>query len=159
MTNLQLHPDVAKIWNSFDVNRLAPSTVGFERMFDVLDHVADVVGNHTNSFPPVNVVRVEDFKYNIELAVAGYKMEEIEITAAKNSLKIEGKKADKDERTYIVKGIAGRSFVRQFVLADTVVVRDAVLADGILTISLENVIPEEQKPHKVSISVPKATKK
>ena len=159
MTNLQLHPDVAKIWNSFDVNRLAPSTVGFDRMFDVLDHVADVVGNHTNSFPPVNVVRVDDYKYNIELAVAGYKMEEIEITAAKNSLKIEGKKADKDERTYLVKGIAGRSFTRTFVLADTVVVRDAVLADGILTISLENVIPEEQKPHKVEITVPKLSKK
>jgi molecular chaperone IbpA len=159
MTHLNLHPDVAKIWNSFDVNRLAPSTVGFDRVFEVLDHVADAVGNHTNTFPPVNVVRVEDFKYNIELAVAGYKMEEIEITAAKNSLKIEGKKSEKDERTYLVKGIAGRSFTRSFVLADTVVVRDAVLADGILSISLENVIPEEQKPHKVEITVPKASKK
>ena len=86
-------------------------------------------------------------------------MEEVEITAAKNSLKIEGKKIDKDEREYLVKGIAGRSFSRTFVLADTVVVRDAVLADGILTVSLENVIPEEQKPHKVTINVPKASKK
>ena len=148
--------------DAFYAARTAAEDAEQEAHHEVLRSVAMAgheVGNHTNTFPPVNVVRVEDFKYNIELAVAGYKMEEIEITAAKNSLKIEGKKADKDERTYIVKGIAGRSFTRHFVLADTVVVRDAVLADGILTISLENVIPEEQKPHKVVITTPKATKK
>jgi molecular chaperone IbpA len=152
MTNLN-------VWDHTHLNRFAPSAVGFDRMFEVLDHVADIVGNSNTTFPPVNVVKVEDYKYNIELAIAGYKMEEIEITAAKNSLKIEGKKIDKDEREYLVKGIAGRSFSRTFVLADTVVVRDAVLADGILTVSLENVIPEEQKPHKVTINVPKASKK
>ena len=152
MTNLN-------VWDHTHLNRFVPSTVGFDRMFEVLDHVADIVGNSNTTFPPVNVVKVEDYKYNIELAIAGYKMEEVEITAAKNSLKIEGKKIDKDEREYLVKGIAGRSFSRTFVLADTVVVRDAVLADGILTISLENVIPEEQKPHKVTINVPKASKK
>jgi molecular chaperone IbpA len=157
MTALQV--SFPHLWDSKTLNQFGPSTIGFDRAFELLDHVADVVGNHSNSFPPVNVVRVEDFKYNIELAVAGYKMEEIEITAAKNNLKIEGKKADKDERTYLVKGIAGRSFSRSFVLADTVVVRDATLADGILTVLLENVIPEEQKPHKVTINVPKASKK
>ena len=82
---------------------------------------------------------------------AGYKEDEIEITAEKNSLKVTGKKTATDERTYIVKGIAGRTFSRQFVLSDTVVVRGAGIADGILSIELENVIPEEQKPRKISI--------
>jgi molecular chaperone IbpA len=85
------------------------------------------------------------------LAVAGYRQNEIEVTTERNSLKVTGKKVDEDTRNYLVKGIAGRKFARQFVLSDTVVVRDAALADGILSIQLENVIPEEMKPRKIDI--------
>jgi molecular chaperone IbpA len=143
MTNLS--------FNHTALERYLPSTLGFDRMFDVLDHAADVVNNTNTAFPPVNVVRVDDSNYVVELAVAGYKDEEIEITAEKNTLKISGKKSDKDERSYLVKGIAGRSFTRAFILADTIVVRDASLENGILSVSLENVIPEEQKPRKIAI--------
>jgi molecular chaperone IbpA len=132
-------------------DHLLPKTLGFDRIFDVLDHVADLTNNSNTAFPPVNVVRVDDYNYVVELAVAGYKEEEIDITSEKNTLTITGKKADKDDRTYIVKGIAGRSFSRTFVLADTVIVRDASLNDGILSVQLENVIPETQKPRKISI--------
>jgi molecular chaperone IbpA len=104
-----------------------------------------------STFPPVNIIKTGDYTYNVELAVAGYKRDEIEITAEKNSLRVSGKKTEKDEKEYLAKGIAGRSFSRQFVLSDTVVVQGAELADGILSISLENVIPESQKPRKVEI--------
>ena len=139
-------------FNHTDLDRFLPSTLGFDRMFHVLDHAADLVNNSNTAFPPVNVVRLDDFNYVVELAIAGYKDAEIDITTEKNTLKIVGKKTEKDERNYLVRGIAGRSFSRSFILADTVVVRGASLTDGILAVVLENVIPEEQKPRKISIN-------
>ena len=131
--------------------RLLPTALGFENAFAALDNAAHLLTASQTAFPPVNIVKTGDYTFNVELAVAGYKQDEIEITAEKNSLKVTGKKSDEDTREYLVKGIAGRKFARQFVLSDTVVVRDANLADGILSIELENVIPEEQKPRKISI--------
>ena len=131
--------------------RLLPTALGFENAFAALDNAAHLLTASQTAFPPVNIVKTGDYTFNVELAVAGYKQDEIEITAEKNSLKVTGKKTDEDTREYLVKGIAGRKFARQFVLSDTVVVRDANLADGILSIELENVIPEEQKPRKITI--------
>lgn len=133
-------------------DRLVPTALGFENAFAALDNAAHLVTATSNAFPPVNVVKHDDYNFTVELAVAGYTKDEIEITAEKNSLKITGKKTEDDTREYLVKGIAGRKFARQFVLSDTVVVRDAALADGILSVKLENVIPEEQKPRKITIS-------
>ena len=133
------------------LDRLLPTALGFENAFAALDNAAHLLTATQTAFPPVNIVKTGDYTFNVELAVAGYKQDEIEITAEKNSLKVTGKKTDEDTREYLVKGIAGRKFARQFVLSDTVVVRDANLADGILSIQLENVIPEEQKPRKISI--------
>jgi len=135
------------------LDRYLPATLGFEHLFDILDRAADVVNSTNTTFPPVNVVALEDNKWIIELAVAGYKNEEIDVSVEKNSLKIVGKKADKDERKYLAKGIAGRQFTRVFLLADTVVVNDAVLADGILSVYLENIVPEEQAARKVPVTV------
>jgi molecular chaperone IbpA len=132
-------------------DRLLPTALGFENAFATLDNAAHLLTATQTAFPPVNIVKTGDYTFNVELAVAGYKQDEIEITAEKNSLKVTGKKSDEDTREYLVKGIAGRKFSRQFVLSDTVVVRDAALADGILSIQLENVIPEEQKLRKISI--------
>ena len=132
-------------------DRLLPTALGFENAFATLDNAAHLLTATQTAFPPVNIVKTGDYTFNVELAVAGYKQDEIEITAEKNSLKVTGKKTDEDTREYLVKGIAGRKFSRQFVLSDTVVVRDANLADGILSIQLENVIPEEQKPRKITI--------
>ena len=133
------------------IDRLLPTALGFENAFAALDNAAHLLTASQTAFPPVNVVKKDEYNFVVELAVAGYKQDEIEITAEKNSLKVKGKKTETDERNYLVKGIAGRSFARQFVLSDTVVVRDANLADGILSIDLENVIPEEQKPRKIEI--------
>jgi molecular chaperone IbpA len=132
-------------------DRLLPTALGFENSFAALDNAAHLLTATQNAFPPVNVIKKDDYNFILELAVAGYKQDEIEITSERNSLKVTGKKAETDERNYLVKGIAGRKFSRQFVLSDTVVVRDAALADGILSIELENVIPEEQKPRKIEI--------
>ena len=132
-------------------DRLLPTALGFENAFATLDNAAHLLTATQTAFPPVNIVKTGDYTFNVELAVAGYKQDEIEITAEKNSLKVTGKKTDEDTRDYLVKGIAGRKFSRQFVLSDTVVVRDANLADGILSIQLENVVPEEQKPRKIEI--------
>jgi molecular chaperone IbpA len=136
--------------NIFD--RYLPSALGFDRVFDVLDHAADVTNSTNLAFPPVNIVKVDEYNYAVELAVAGFAEEEITVETEKNTLKISGKKAEKDERTYLIKGIAGRSFYRHFVLSDTMVVRDAALKNGVLTVSLENIIPEEQKPRKIAVN-------
>ena len=133
-------------------DRLLPSALGFENVFAVLDNAAHLLTSTSTAFPPVNIVKTDEYNFIIELAIAGYKKDEIEISAEKNSLKVSGKKDEgEDKRTYLTKGIAGRKFSRQFVLSDTVVVKDANLEDGILSIALENVIPEEQKPRKIAI--------
>jgi len=125
-------------------------TVGFDRAFEILQHAAAVAKSNDN-FPPYSLIKKDDYTYELEMAVAGFSEADLEIVSSKNRLSVVGMKPEKDEREYIVKGIAGRSFAREFVLADTIIVRDVVLNDGILTIKLENVIPEEQKPRKITI--------
>lgn len=137
--------------NVYNYDRLLPSALGFENVFAALDNAAHLLTATTTAFPPVNVIKTDDYNFIIELAVAGYKKSEIEIIAEKNSLKVSGKKEGDDERTYLSKGIAGRKFSRQFVLSDTIVVKNADLEDGILTVKLENIVPEEQKPRKIAI--------
>lgn len=126
-------------------------SVGFDRAFEILQHAANV-GKTNDNFPPYSLVKRDDFNYELEMAVAGFNKSDLEIVASKNRLSVVGIKPEKDDREYIVKGIAGRSFTREFVLADTIVVREVNLVDGILTIVLENVVPEEQKPRKVPIN-------
>lgn len=128
--------------NTFpSLDRLLPHTFGFDRVFDMLDEAANLANSSNLAFPPANIVQIDDTNFVIELAIAGYKKDEIDITLEKNALTISGKKADKDERKFLVKGIAGRSFTRTFVVLDTVEIEDAVLTDGILSIYLKNNLP------------------
>jgi molecular chaperone IbpA len=143
--------NITTLATHYGLDRLLPTALGFENAFAALDNASHLLTATSTAFPPVNVIKKDDYNFILELAVAGYKQDEIEITSERNSLKITGKKVETDDRNYLVKGIAGRKFSRQFVLSDTVVVRDAALADGILAIQLENVIPEEQKPRKIEI--------
>jgi molecular chaperone IbpA len=143
--------NITTLASHYGLDRLLPTALGFENAFAALDNASHLLTATQTAFPPVNVIKKDEYNFILELAVAGYKQDEIEITAERNSLKVTGKKTETDERTYLVKGIAGRKFARQFVLSDTVVVRDAALADGILSIQLENVIPEEMKPRKIDI--------
>ena len=125
-------------------------SVGFDRAIEILRQTAAVAKTKDN-FPPYSLIKKGDYTYELEMAVAGFSEADLEIVSSKNRLSVVGMKPERDEREYIVKGIAGRSFAREFVLADTIVVRDVQLDNGILIVKLENVIPEEQKPRKITI--------
>lgn len=124
-----------------------PFFIGFDR---VLDRMHQQTPGQSN-YPPYNIVKVDDDNYHIEIAVAGFGRDELDVELKDGVLSVEGKKEDKDETKYLHKGISARHFRRTFTLSDTIVVRGADFVDGILTIELENVIPEEKKPRKIAI--------
>ena len=132
---------------------LAHTTLGFERFFDDVEKLlATDITKVTQSFPPHNIIKLDETHYVVELAVAGFSKDEIEITAEDGTLTIKGEKEDKDfEVTYLHRGIGTRSFTKQLTIADTVEVRGAEFKDGILRVGLENVIPEHKKPRKIEI--------
>ncbi|HEX8527115.1 Hsp20 family protein [Allosphingosinicella sp.] len=135
---------------NFDFSPYRRSTVGFDRLFDLLES-----GNNWQSgenYPPFDLERRSDDEYRITLAVAGFGSDEIDIVAQQNLLIVSGRKRDDDERDYIHRGIATRAFERRFGLADYVQVKNAELRDGILAIDLVREIPEEMKPRKVAIN-------
>jgi molecular chaperone IbpA len=139
--------------NSFDFAPYRRSTVGFDRLFDMLESSAG--GQNGENYPPFDLIRAGDNEYRIDLAVAGFKPEEIDITAHQNVLIVSGRKKDEAGEhgsNYIYRGIATRSFERRFALADHVQVRDADLRDGLLSIDLVREIPEAMKPRKISIN-------
>lgn len=124
-----------------------PFFIGFDR---VLDRMKDATPGQHN-YPPYNIVKVDEDNYAIELALAGFNDDEISIEVKDGVLSVEGRKDEEAETKYLHKGISARHFRRTFTLADTIVVRDADFVNGILTIGLENVIPEEKKPRKIEI--------
>jgi molecular chaperone IbpA len=124
-----------------------PLFIGWEKMFNQL---SDVHKLNNGGFPPYNVLELEEDKYLIELAVAGYKKSELDITEENRNLTIKGEKSDSEEK-YIHKGIAGRKFTKTFSLAEHMEVSDAKLNDGILSIIITRNIPEEKKPKAISI--------
>ncbi len=128
-----------------------PSLVGFDRFNEIIDAL-DMVTDKP-SFPHHNVVKSGENHYTVELAVAGFSNEDIDVEVEKNVLHIRGKIENEvnENKTYIHRGIATRSFHKTITLADTIQVKGADLINGILSIELENVIPEEQKPKKILI--------
>lgn len=129
------------------------STLGFENFFDEVEKMLSATDIKTNtSFPPHNIVKVDDYHYVVELAVAGYTKDEIDITVDDGHLVIKGNKEDKDKDVnYLHRGIGLRSFTKTLKIADTVEVRGAEYKDGILRLGLENIIPENKKPRKIEI--------
>ena len=127
------------------------STIGFDRLFDLLES-----GNRTapsENYPPFNLERVAEDRYRITLAVAGFRQDELDITAQQNLLVVAGKKAETQDNAaqMLHLGIANRSFERRFELADFIRVADADLNDGLLVINLVREVPEAMKPKKVAI--------
>jgi molecular chaperone IbpA len=123
------------------------SSVGFDRLFDMLENSS--LGGTQENYPPFDLIKTGDNDYRIELAVAGFKPEEIDITAQQNVLIVSGRKGEESEdksSNYIYRGIANRSFERRFALADHIQVRGADLKDGLLAIELVREIPEAMKP-------------
>jgi molecular chaperone IbpA len=138
--------------SAFDFAPFRRSTVGFDRLFDMLENSS--VGQAQENYPPFDLIKLGDNDYRIELAVAGFKPDEIDITAQQNVLLVTGrKKEESDEKgnNYIYRGIATRSFERRFALADHIQVRGADMKDGLLSIELVREIPEAMKPKKIDI--------
>jgi len=135
--------------SAFDFTPFRRSAVGFDRLFDMLETNA-ASGNGEN-YPPFDLIKVDDNKYRIEVAVAGFKRDEIEITAHQNVLIVRGQKGEEQNANYIHRGIATRSFERRFALADHINVTGADLHDGMLCLDLLREIPEAMKPRKIDI--------
>jgi len=136
---------------SFDFTPYRRSTVGFDRIFDLLE--SGHRGEAPDGYPPFDIVRDGDDSYQITLAVAGFAREEIEIVVQDQQLIVTGKRNDADDRRqYIHRGIAGRSFERHFQLADFIEVGGARFENGLLAIELKRVIPEAMKPRKIAIA-------
>ena len=137
--------------NRFDFSPYRRSTVGFDRLFDLLENAGRTL--QTENYPPFNIERTGDDSYRITVAVAGFKSHEIDITAQQNALIVSGQKdGDADEnRAFLHMGIAARNFERRFSLADFIRVEKADLADGLLVIDLVREVPEALKPRKIAI--------
>ena len=135
----------------FDFAPYRRNTVGFDRLFELLENTGRTAQNE--NYPPFNIERTGDNDYRVTVAVAGFKPEEIEITAQQNLLVVAGKKdaESNDNRDFLHMGIASRNFERKFQLADHIHVTNADLADGLLLITLVREVPEALKPRKIAI--------
>ena len=130
-------------------NQLTPYAVGFDRVFDNLSRYVD---NNVSStgFPPYNIRKEGDYHYVIEMALAGFSKEDIEVEVADGTLSVRSDKKD-DVADNLYRGISFRKFNRKFTLSDDIVVNDASLDNGMLTINLERVVPEEKKPRLIEV--------
>lgn len=140
--------------HAYDLSPLFRSTVGFDRISQLLD-AANKADDRSGGYPPYNIIRHNDDEYQIVMAVAGFSMDDLEIMVQENSLSVSGsiKQDDNHEDiTYLHKGIATRNFERKFSLADHVKVMDATLDNGLLTLNLKREIPEESKPRMIAIN-------
>jgi molecular chaperone IbpA len=136
--------------NTIDMTALGRSSIGFERMFDLLQNSLDA---DPDSYPPYNIEKLDDDHYRIALAVAGYAEDDLSVTAEPNQLTVSGAhKENGDTASFLYRGIAGHSFNRQFNLVDYVVVRSAKLENGLLTIDLKRELPEAMKPRQIAIN-------
>ncbi len=138
---------------TLDFSPLFRSTVGFDRLFDLMDSYAEQSGG----YPPYNIERSDETHYRITVAVAGFGEKDLNIEVKEGVLTVTGQKADQENgepRSYLYQGIAGRAFERRFQLAEHVEVRAARLENGLLHVDLERVIPEEKKPRRIAINAP-----
>ena len=144
MTNREL-----RIWND-----LRPFSVGFENIFDHFNLHLDT--QRTVNYPPYNINKIDDFNWQIEMALAGFTKKDINITTANNQLTIESVKEEDTKEVeendgVLFKGISKRQFKKTFTLSDEVVINGAELKDGMLLIDLEKIVPEEKKPKTIKI--------
>jgi molecular chaperone IbpA len=133
---------------TYDITPLRRSSVGFDRLFDLLDETRHAAEDH---YPPYNIERLGEDHYQISLALAGFAPDDISVTAEQNVLTVEGRKGDEQKRDYLYRGIPAKAFKRQFDLADYVQVKAATLDCGLLRIELVRELPETMKPRRIPI--------
>jgi molecular chaperone IbpA len=135
---------------TIDFSPLYRSVVGFDRLADLLDSAQ---AEAATGYPPYNIERTAENEYRIEIAVAGFKPEELDIEVKESVLTVQGRKAaNEGERRFLHRGLAERNFVRRFQLAEYVAVTEAKLADGLLQIALRRELPEALKPRRIEIA-------
>lgn len=131
------------------------SFVGFDEVFDRLSRFSGDMKKAIPTYPPYNIKKVDDNRYCIELAVAGFGKTDIDVVIEDGTLTIKGEtKSQPENQMYLFKGIADRAFKRTFNVADTIEIRNAELINGMLRVWLENIIPDHKKPRKVDVTEP-----
>ena len=125
-----------------------PFAIVFDRTLQLLER-ADT--HSSSNYPPYNIVKIDEENFQIEMAVAGFDKKEVSISKEKEKLIIEGEQ-DTESKEYVHQGLASRSFKRSFTLADDIIVKGADMKNGILVVSLERIVPEEDKPQEIKIS-------
>jgi molecular chaperone IbpA len=125
--------------------------VGFDRLFNDLDRLMNVSAPSNGGYPPFNLEKPSENNYRITMAVAGFTEKDIEVTHQENTLVVIGEKKEEDTGNYLHRGIATRSFKREFMLSEHVEIKVASLKDGMLVIDLEQIVPEENKPKKIPL--------
>jgi molecular chaperone IbpA len=132
-------------------NKLTPYAVGFDRVFDNLNRYVDN-NQQSHGFPPYNIRKDGDFNYVIEMALAGFGKKDIEIEVSDGTLAVRSiKENEADNEDQIYRGISYRKFDRKFTLSEDIVVNGATLENGMLTINLERIVPEEKKPRLIEV--------
>ena len=139
------------VWNS-----LRPFSVGFDSIFEEFDRVLDSTERYNSNYPPYNICKLNDNDYKIEVALAGYSKDDIEIELKDNTLTVRNKINEKvvnDESNGVIhKGISTRQFERSFTISEDIKVKNADLKNGLLNIDLERIVPEEKKPRLIDIN-------
>jgi molecular chaperone IbpA len=130
------------------LSRFGTFSVGFDQLFLDLERTKTITNSN---YPPYNIIKVDEENYIIELAIAGFKKDEIEIILQENKLTISANIKDKTTSDYLHKGLSSREFYKDFILNTDVIVKRADIEDGILSIKLEKFIPEEKKPQAIEI--------
>ncbi|PLX29248.1 MAG: hypothetical protein C0582_05045 [Alphaproteobacteria bacterium] len=139
---------------SFDLKPLFHSTIGFDRLADMFDPGTLQAQDKPTGYPPYNIAKIGENQYEIVMAVAGFTKDQIQLTLHDNTLKVEAATTNtaEDKIEYLHKGIAMRGFEKSFQLADFIKVKDVILRNGLLTVSLQREVPEERKPRTIAIS-------
>ena len=130
---------------------ISPFAVGFDRTFDSLALLASSKDNETN-YPPYNIRKLSEDQYTIELAVAGFDEENIDIELVEETLIINGNRPKEASDGLLHQGLAARDFIKKFVLSDDMVIKGAALSNGMLYVGVERVIPDEKKPRKIELT-------
>jgi molecular chaperone IbpA len=138
----------------FDLPSVHRHAIGFDRLFNELNGLLDNSKPSDGNYPPYNILKRAENSYLIEVAVAGFKESELDVEYVRGSLTITGKrdKTELQERDYLVRGLAFRDFQRRFTLSENMRINSAEVRDGILSIELENVVPEESRPKKIALT-------
>jgi molecular chaperone IbpA len=135
---------------TYDLSPLFRTAIGFDR----LARLADTLPQDAAAYPPYNIEKVADDAYRLQLAVAGFSADDIELTVKDNALIVAGRVAEETAKgEFLHRGIAARAFTRRFALADHMVVENADIANGLLNISIKRVVPEALKPRRIAINI------